>query len=601
MSFSRRDPRPSSARRVSIPVLALCVMITTVPAAGAQPATTYAPPVDGAVVDGYRPPPSPYGPGNRGLDYATTAGQDVRASAGGEVTFAGRIGPSAHVVVLHPDGIRTSYSFLVDATVAAGDQVAPGQVVGTAGSVLHFGARAGDRYVDPNLLLAGGPVEVHLVPVELRAPQGDKKERRWLVDLVGEGVGAAWRGLRSGAVVDDAGDDTLAWARDAAVKGWEVVQDEIEDRWAQAVIVAAYASQLPISPLFLLHLAQLKERADRFAASQEGCTPSTTPPPPPPSAERRIAVLVAGFGSASRARTGVLDVDPAALGYADADVAQFSYAGGRTPGVGGLSGVPTSDYGPEHSTADLHRSGERLRALLDAIGDAHPGVPVDVIAHSQGGVVARLAVSRPGGNLQSLRPPVLSNLITLGSPHHGADAATANALLGTTTAGDLAQIVAGEVSDGSVAGMSPAAAQLAETSGFVDELNDTPLPSRTRVTSIAARGDLTVGALHSSLEGAANVVVPLEGPSAHGELPGSALTQRELSLALAGLGPTCRQLSGDLALAAAISTAEDAVGLTTGLGAMWLDHAAPGTKVPVRTPGPVARPARPPVAVPSGS
>jgi hypothetical protein len=60
-----------------------------------------------------------------------------------------------------------------------------------------------------------------------------------------------------------------------------------------------------------------------------------------------------------------------------------------------------------------------------------------------------------------------------------------------------------------------------------------------------------------------------------------------MALALAGQGPTCRGLAGDLALAAAISLGEDALGLAAGLGAMWLDRQIPDVKVPTRTPGPI--------------
>jgi pimeloyl-ACP methyl ester carboxylesterase len=275
-------------------------------------------------------------------------------------------------------------------------------------------------------------------------------------------------------------------------------------------------------------------------------------------------VLVAGFGSTSQG-ADVLDVDTGALGYANQDVAQFSYAGGRTPGTGALAGVPVNEYGPEHSTADLEEAAKRMGELIDAIAVAHPGVPIDVIGHSQGGVVARLALR--GG------PPV-AHLVTLGAPHHGADLATANALLGTTEVGDVTQEIAGEVTDGAADGASRAAAQLSERPAPFDTFRIIPLPAGTRVTSIAARGDLVVAGLQSPLEGATNVMVPIDGISAHSELPGSTLTQRELALALAGLGPTCRDITGDLATAAGISMAEDVLGLAAGMGARWLDRKA---------------------------
>ncbi|MDP9420078.1 MAG: peptidoglycan DD-metalloendopeptidase family protein [Actinomycetota bacterium] len=590
MSLPRCSCRPGRTRSAVVVLSAVCVMVSAVPAAAS--AATFVAPVDAPVVDGFRPPSGPYGPGNRGLDYATAPGEEVRAAAEGEVVFAGRIGTSAHVVILHPDGLRTSYSFLADVAVAKGEQVGQGRVVGTTSGPVHFGARVGERYIDPGLLLAGTAVEVHLVPVELREPGTEAQERRMLGDLLAHMVGEAWRSVGAGT---GTATGAMAWLGDAAVvagtgaidlaglvaaSGWEVLQAELEAMWAQAVILGSYAGQLPISPLYLMHVAELRRRAERFRTSQRTCTPQDQVPPPPPTG-RRIAVLAAGFGSSSR-EADVLHVDTTALGYAPADVFQFSYAGGRTPGVGALTGVEVNAYAPDDSTGDLRVSGDRLAELLAAIHRAHPGVPLDVIAHSQGGVVARLALAR--------NPAVapVANLVTLGSPHHGADLATANALLGTTTVGALAQVGVDELSGG-IDGTSPAAAQLAETSALVAELADTALPASIRTTSIAAAGDLTVGALHSSVEGATNVVVPLQGMSAHAELPGSEFTTRELALALAGRGPTCRAIDGDLVQAAAISTATDLVGASTGLGAMWVDRALPRAPIRVRTPGP-ARP-----------
>ena len=59
--------------------------------------------------------------------------------------------------------------------------------------------------------------------------------------------------------------------------------------------------------------------------------PCTDPGSPPPAhQQRRVLVLVAGFGSTS-GPTGIDDVDADTLGYATGDVLRVSYAGGRTP------------------------------------------------------------------------------------------------------------------------------------------------------------------------------------------------------------------------------------------------------------------------------
>jgi len=68
------------------------------------------------------------------------------------------------LLLLHDDGLRTSYSFLALVVVRRGDQVRQGQVLGATQERFHFGVRAGDAYLDPAQLFGGGPVEVHLVP-----------------------------------------------------------------------------------------------------------------------------------------------------------------------------------------------------------------------------------------------------------------------------------------------------------------------------------------------------------------------------------------------------------------------------------------------------
>ena len=131
----------------------------------------YAPPVEGVIVDPFRPPAHPGAPGNRGLEYATRPGSTVRAAAAGIVTFAGRVGSGRHVTLAHADGVRTSYSFLAGMAVRTGQSVGAGDVLGTAGASFHFGARIGEAYVDPAVLLGiGGPAR--LVPLARRGATG---------------------------------------------------------------------------------------------------------------------------------------------------------------------------------------------------------------------------------------------------------------------------------------------------------------------------------------------------------------------------------------------------------------------------------------------
>lgn len=170
---------------LALPAAAGSASARTVPPR-AVPVVFYAPPVEGVIVDPFRPPAHPGAPGNRGLEYATRPGSAVRAAAAGIVTFAGRVGSGRHVTVAHADGVRTSYSFLAGVAVRAGQSVGAGGVLGTTGASFHFGARIGGAYVDPAVLLGiGGPAR--LVPLAGRGAIG----------RFGAG-GPSWRGTAGG-------------------------------------------------------------------------------------------------------------------------------------------------------------------------------------------------------------------------------------------------------------------------------------------------------------------------------------------------------------------------------------------------------------------
>lgn len=505
---------------------------TAAPAAAAAPeAVAYVPPVDAPVAGGFRPPATPYGAGNRGVDYATAPGTPVRAAAAGQVTFAGAVGGGLHVVVLHADGLRTSYSFLASLAVRRGEPVAAGDTVGTSGPSLHFGARAGDAYVDPAVLLAGraGPA-VRLVPDDQRAMRSEDEERSGLRRL----LGAVRRGVAVGA-------DAVGWAaREAAENAANAVAATLPGAFS----VDELRVWVPAAMSMLAAPVRITRVGLEWWARRHTCTPAGLSPPRP--AGRRKVVLVAGLGSTS-SRAAVDEVDTAGLGYADGDRVRFSYRGGT---------VAEQPYGAADTGVDLHQSGRRLRELLERMHAQDPGVPIDVIAHSQGGMVVRSA-------LGSRAPPGAERVVTLGSPHHGADLATGVALLALSENGERALEVGSVLARAGVVPIDPrseAVAQLAETSDFVRELNRAPVPGGVAMTSIAARADVVVASPRSHLAGATNVVVSVPDVDDHFALPGSDVAHREMALALAGMGPTCESFA-DVALDAlsgeAIGTAED--------------------------------------------
>lgn len=127
-------------------------------------AVVYRPPVDAPVADRFRPPATPYGRGNRGLAYAAPPGAAVRAAGPGVVGFSGLVAGRWHVSIVHPDGLRTTYSSLRAVHVHRGDRVQDGRVIGTADDGFHLGALAGDAYLDPEQLFGTSKGRARLVP-----------------------------------------------------------------------------------------------------------------------------------------------------------------------------------------------------------------------------------------------------------------------------------------------------------------------------------------------------------------------------------------------------------------------------------------------------
>lgn len=132
------------------------------PIAQVQP-DLHDPPVDASIIDPFRPPAGPYSPGNRGLEYGTTPGQVVRASAAGTVTFSGQVGGHLFVTIRHSPSLRTTVGFVDSVEVAAGERVVKGQRIATAGQTMHFTARRNGSYIDPELLFQRYKVVIRLV------------------------------------------------------------------------------------------------------------------------------------------------------------------------------------------------------------------------------------------------------------------------------------------------------------------------------------------------------------------------------------------------------------------------------------------------------
>ncbi len=301
-----------------------------------------------------------------------------------------------------------------------------------------------------------------------------------------------------------------------------------------------------------------------MARQRSRCTPAAAVQPR--LQQRHLAVLVGGLGSSS-SDAAIADLDTGALGYAPADVSRFSYRGGSTA---------TTPYQPSDTTADLRHSARLLREYLQQMEDDHPGVPIDVIAHSQGGLVAREALTNEFDGLDP-ELPLVSSLVTLGTPHTGTDLATAARMIGLTTVGGYGEEIVSQFTPWDLQGES--VEQMSETSSFIRDLNRRPLPEGLHATSIGARGDFLVPAEHIVYDGAESVIVSVPGTfTDHDALPGADQAEREVALAVNHLTPTCQSFADamvDAVVADQLSTAGDAVGVLGWLGGRQLDKYVP--------------------------
>lgn len=128
----------------------------------------------------FEAPAHRYGPGHRGVDLEVSAGNaEVRAVEAGTVRFSGMVAGRGVVSVAHADGLISTYE-PVHGSLERGAAVEAGTVLGRVEdgaelshcpevACLHLGARRGEDYLDPMLLLgvrrpsvllpwAGGPM-----------------------------------------------------------------------------------------------------------------------------------------------------------------------------------------------------------------------------------------------------------------------------------------------------------------------------------------------------------------------------------------------------------------------------------------------------------
>lgn len=486
-------------------VVVLSFVFTSSPRAVAAPNAPEGPwlrPVPGALRRPFVAPISRYGPGHRGADLAAGPGTPVRAANDGVVAFAGDVAGSRHVVVAHSGGLRTSYSFLLTIAVRVGARVHRGEVIGTAGGsgpehdvgVLHLGLRVGERYVDPMVLFTPADLTrlIRLVPVDAPPQRGldpPALERRDLAAAL-----HLPQGLPSPAGGDGGGSllDPLVRLAGGAVHALIPLGGAASWVWSHTLL-APLASDA----------REVGVRLVRWARSRGSCTSDTTAASGGGGSGHRL-MAVAGIDSATDPRTGAtFALDTNALGYRDGEVRFFSYS-------------PTGGaYTRADTWRDLRLAALALDAQLRVMQREQPGREVDLIAHSQGGIVVREYLEHVYRTSDPTLPPI-GTVVTLSSPHEGAPLATAAADVRRGPAGRVALDATSSIAAGAIPPSDARSVrQLDERSAFLGRLRRGRLPDQIDLTSVSGVDDVVVPADHTGVSGAESVTVDPAGPSDH--------------------------------------------------------------------------------------
>lgn len=205
---------------------------------------------------------------------------------------------------------------------------------------------------------------------------------------------------------------------------------------------------------------------------------------------RRIAVLLASALVACLAWVGI---SPAPAGAAAKDpviivAGTFSPAFANEPLAARMraDGYQVHIFElPTLGTQDIHLTAQALNSFADGVRAQHGAAKVDLVGHSQGGLVARAYVKYYGGAGE------VDSLITLGAPHRGTYLANLANLAGF---GNCLTIVACQ--------------QMLIGSSFLNDLNagDDTI-GNVRYTTIRTSGDLIVRPVDNAtlFDGAVNV------------------------------------------------------------------------------------------------
>ena len=537
-------------RVLGLVLTALLLMLVVDPARAWAVDSVLRPPTSAEVLDPFRPPDGPYGPGNRGIEYDTSVGDPITAAGSGTVVFAGPVAGALHITVDHGAGVKSSYSFVGVILVERGDTVQIGEHVAVAAQGFHFGTRVDGVYVDPAMLLGVRVVEVELVEGSYpeRTQQFDdlveRSERLHFLDM--GGAPPTRGGLFSTALR-------------AGLSALGIDAFDLVDYVDPAVVMTALGDF--IEPL-----------------DDRDCSPESVIVTPP--AERRIALVIDGLNSSSAHAGTMSTLDLADHGYVAPDVLRFSYAGGIVPPAapGWSSALETSDYDGPDTFVGVAPIADALSQLLADIALVQPGVPIDIYAHSLGGLVTRLSL----GEIDSRAIPI-GVVVTFSSPHQGTPSADILDAVGKRNLGPGALGVVELV--GARGFFDAQVIDDLSTGGYAAQFADVAFPEDIHAVTIGARSDVVVPANTAWALGAHHVVLDGGSPfTAHSDVVGLDAASREVALALAAAPPACEGLINrffDWAVPSVIDASVQGVAAVLDAGTLLNGSSGPDSSRPV--------------------
>jgi hypothetical protein len=289
--------------------------------------------------------------------------------------------------------------------------------------------------------------------------------------------------------------------------------------------------------------------------------------PGPPN--DNVAVAVAGIGSHTDGRLAadMYEHGPELLGFPPERTYRFSYEGTGGPRL-------HAPYRAEATFGAIRSAARELGTLLERVARRHPGAAVDIIAHSQGGIVARTFLASAHAWDPAL--PHVEHLVTFSSPHLGSPLAGAARRLANGTAGERVLVDALSAASHRWLGApnlrSKAVAQLAPGSELLDELAREDVFFGTRALALAIPNDLLVPAGRARWGDARNrVVAPTGFQDGHGGILRSGMARAIAHSHLRDDAPSCAGEWDALgpSIGTAISSLEAAIPDFLEVGRAW--------------------------------